>query len=1114
MIGASALPGAAWWKAEVGPVMVMHVALNHKTVYRYDRPVNLGPQLIRLRPAPHCRTRVLSYSLTILPARHFLNWQQDPHSNHLARAVFPDSTTELSVEVDLVAEMAVSNPFDFFLEPAAEMAPFIYEPVLKKDLEPYLEREHAGPRLREWLAEVSRNRRPTVDFLVGINQRLWHDISYLIRMEPGIQSCEETLTSRSGSCRDSAWVLVQVMRHLGLAARFVSGYLIQLEPDVKSLDGPSGAAADFTDLHAWCEVYLPGAGWIGLDATSGLLAGEGHLPLACTPDPQNAAPISGAVDPAEVEFSVTMKVERIFEQPRVTKPYSEAQWREIVAAGRKVDERLVAGDVRLTVGGEPTFVSIDDRDGAEWSTAAVGPTKRGRADDLIKRLRARFAPGGVLQHGQGKWYPGEPLPRWAFALYWRGDGQPLWHDPALIADENPPAAAGIEQVERFMLGLTERLGIDPGCAAPAYEDPAHFLLKEHLLPENVDPLDSRLDDPQERSRLARVFDRGLDRPSGWVLPIQRWQARDRRQWRSERWTTRRGRLFLIPGDSPVGFRLPLGALAHVEPGDFPHLYPLDPFAAHAALPASPPRMQERRQPVEAGERTAGDEAAVRTALAIEPRDGHICIFLPPTEDARDFVDLVGAVEATASALSLPVRLEGYPPPPDARLNLIKVTPDPGVIEVNIQPSRSWEEQIAITEAVYEEARHARLDTCKFMIDGRQVGTGGGNHVVVGGATPSDSPFLRRPDLLASLVTYWQNHPALSFLFSGLFIGPTSQAPRLDEARDDQLYELEIALAQVPGPIRSTGGDCPPWLVDRIFRNLLIDVTGNTHRAEICIDKLYSPDGPTGRLGLVEFRAFEMPPHARMSLAQQLVLRALIAWFWEQPYRRPLIRFGTELHDKYMLPHHVWQDFLAVLDDLGGAGFALKPEWYAAHFEFRFPLYGQVVHQEVGLELRAALEPWHVMGEEGMAGGTARYVDSSLERLQLRVANLHSERHALTCNRRLVPLVPTGERGTHVAGIRFRAWRPPSCLHPTIGVHSPLVFDLVDRWQGRSLGGCTYHVMHPGGRSFETLPVNDFEAEGRRLARFQPMGHTPGSFEPLPAPRSAEFPHTLDLRRYG
>jgi uncharacterized protein (DUF2126 family) len=1111
MIGASALPGAAWWKAEVGPVMVMHVALNHKTVYRYDRPVNLGPQLIRLRPAPHCRTRVLSYSLTILPARHFLNWQQDPHSNHLARAVFPDSTTELSVEVDLVAEMAVSNPFDFFLEPAAEMAPFIYEPVLKKDLEPYLEREHAGPKLREWLAEVSRNRRPTVDFLVEINQRLWQDISYLIRMEPGIQSCEATLTSRSGSCRDSAWVLVQVMRHLGLAARFVSGYLIQLKPDVKSLDGPSGAEADFTDLHAWCEVYLPGAGWIGLDATSGLLAGEGHLPLACTPDPQNAAPISGAVDPAEVEFSVAMKVERIFEQPRVTKPYSEAQWGEIVAAGRKVDERLVAGDVRLTVGGEPTFVSIDDRDGAEWSTAAVGPTKRGRADDLIKRLRARFAPGGVLQHGQGKWYPGEQLPRWAFALYWRGDGQPLWHNPALIADENPSAAADIEQVERFMLGLTERLGIDPGCAAPAYEDPAHFLLQEHLLPENVDPLDSRLDDPQERSRLARVFDRGLDRPSGWVLPIQRWQARDRRQWRSERWTTRRGRLFLIPGDSPVGFRLPLGALAHLEPGDFPHLYPLDPFAAHAALPASAPRMQERRQPVEAGERTAGKEAAVRTALAIEPRDGHICIFLPPTEDAEDFVDLVGAVEATASALGLPVRLEGYPPSPDARLNLIKVTPDPGVIEVNIQPSHSWDEQIAITEAVYEEARYARLDTCKFMIDGRQVGTGGGNHVVVGGATPPDSPFLRRPDLLASLVTYWQNHPALSFLFSGLFIGPTSQAPRLDEARDDQLYELEIALSQVPDP---NSGDCPPWLVDRIFRNLLIDVTGNTHRAEICIDKLYSPDGPTGRLGLVEFRAFEMPPHARMSLAQQLVLRALIAWFWEQPYRRPLIRFGTELHDKYMLPHHVWQDFLAVLDDLGAAGFVLKPEWYAAHFEFRFPLYGQVVYQEVGLELRAALEPWHVMGEEGMAGGTARYVDSSLERLQLRVTNLHAERYALTCNRRLVPLVPTGERGTHVAGIRFRAWQPPSCLHPTIGVHSPLVFDLVDRWQGRSLGGCTYHVMHPGGRSFETLPVNDFEAEGRRLARFQPMGHTPGSFEPLPAPRNAEFPHTLDLRRYG
>ncbi|MFO1070927.1 MAG: transglutaminase family protein [Geminicoccaceae bacterium] len=1093
--------------------MVMHVALNHKTVYRYDRPVHLAPQIVRLRPAPHCRTRILSYSLKVHPEKHFINWQQDPHSNYLARFVFPDTTRELSVEVDLVAEMAVLNPFDFFLEPAAEKIPFAYEPLLRKDLEPFLEAAPVGPLLKQWLATVPREPTPTVDFLVALNQRLWQDTRYTIRLEPGIQTPEETLSLASGSCRDSAWLLVQILRNLGLAARFVSGYLIQLKPDVKALDdGPSGAEADFTDLHAWTEVFLPGAGWIGLDPTSGLLAGEGHLPLAATPDPQNAAPITGLVDPCEVEFGHEMSVRRIFEQPRVTLPYDDATWNEVLEAGRVVDRRLWAGDVRLTVGGEPTFVSIDDRDGAEWNTAAVGPMKRGLADDLIKRLQARFAPGGLLHHGQGKWYPGEQLPRWSFALYWRGDGQPMWRNPALIADETPPVPVTLEQVERFSLRLTERLGVDTDHLVPAFEDPAHFLLKEHLLPDNVDPSDSKLDDPQERARLARVFDRGLDVPSGFVLPIQRWQSRDRRYWRSDRWATRRGKLFLIPGDSPVGFRLPLGSLPYVEAGDYPHVYPMDPFAARAALPASTPVMQERLRPAEPGQPFTPTAGIVRTALAIEPRDGHVCLFLPPLESVDDFVEMITAIEDTATALSLPVRLEGYPPPPDYRLNVIKVTPDPGVIEVNIQPSHSWDEQVAITEALYEEARLARLDTCKFQLDGRQTGTGGGNHVVIGGATPADSPFLRRPDLLASLIAYWQNHPSLSYLFSGLFIGPTSQAPRLDEARQDQLYEMDIALRQIPDP---PGPATPPWLVDRIFRDLLIDVSGNTHRAEICIDKLYNPEGPTGRLGLVEFRAFEMPPHARMSLAQQLVLRALIAWFWERPYRRPLIRFGTALHDRYMLPHYVWRDFCDVLEELRlDARISLKPEWFNTHFEFRFPLCGEIAYRDVQVELRAALEPWHVMGEEGTVGGTARYVDSSLERLQVKVTGAVGPRYTVTCNRRELPLQPAGINEALVAGVRFRAWQPPHCLHPTIGLHTPLIFDVVDRWNGRSVGGCTYHVMHPAGRNFETLPINDFEAEGRRLARFQPWGHTPGPFAPLPADPHPEFPHTLDLRRFG
>jgi uncharacterized protein (DUF2126 family) len=510
------------------------------------------------------------------------------------------------------------------------------------------------------------------------------------------------------------------------------------------------------------------------------------------------------------------------------------------------------------MGGEPTFNARDHVDAPEWNGAALGPTKLPAAYRLVDELRRRLAPEAAVLSRPGKLYPGESLPRWALDIIGRRDGTPLWPDREL-------AAPGDARV--FAEALAARLGV---ALHAAYEDPWRVLQDEAASPPEVDAAHATLDDSEERRRLARVLTRGVSQPAGFVLPVA---ADDKGGWRTERWSLRRGELFLIPGDSPIGLRLPLRSLD----GPVPVIEPDEP-------PVDPP--DPRRVPDETTQQArpvapARAVAPVRTALCVERRDGALRVFLPPLPSFARFCDLVAAVDATRVATGLDVRLEGYPPPSSPDAFRLAVTPDPGVLEVNIPPVRSMAEYDALQHHVFDAALHAGLHAEKYLLDGRMAGSGGGHHLTLGGATPLTSPFVTRPDLLASLVTFAQHHPSLAYLFAGLFVGPTSQAPRVDEARLDSLYELEIALARA----RQRRPDEPPWLGDLLFRHLLADMTGNTHRAEISIDKLFDPQTPYGRQGLIEMRAFEMPPHPRMVVAQMLLVRALVSRLRRRARRR-------------------------------------------------------------------------------------------------------------------------------------------------------------------------------------------------------------------------------------
>ena len=774
--------------------------------------------------------------------------------------------------------MATINPFDFFVEDAAASWPFTYEPVLAGELKPYLEPLPGTPLLDDYVRNVA-GQSSTIAFIIELNRRLSQDIAYQVRMEPGVQAPDETLARASGSCRDSGWLLVQILRRVGLAARFVSGYLIQLRPDGGETGGP---AEDFTDLHAWAEVYVPGAGWIGLDPTSGLLAGEGHIPLAATPSPTSAAPITGSLGAAEVEFSVTMQVERLHETPRVTKPYTEVQWQEILAAGAAVDARLTAGDVRLTMGGEPTFVALDDAAAPEWNYRGARSNqtrfRRQTGAGFVRAICRRrhccttARANGIRAsrpHAGPSGFTGAATASHCGAM------------PALSPRRRPETPATVADAEKLAGALCRALGLSGDSAIPAYEDAAHFALVEQKLPLGVAPQDNKLAEPTERERLIRAFDRGLDKPVGYVLPLLMTQgAKRQRRLITERWAFKRGHLFLIPGDSPLGLRLPLAGLPEISFDDYPHVLPADPFAAPKDMPgvpdlvdknsaAAPPPPAEKPEPV-------------RTALAVELRDGHVCVFLPPLSDGADYAALIAAIEATAAktqAAHPPRRLRATVRPAHqrhqghARSGRHRGERAPGDVlgrgrrdhDDGLRGGRADRTGRGEVQARRPPCRHRR----------RQPHRGRRHHAAptarsCGGRTcwrassPTGRTIPRCPTC----------SPASSLGQPARRRGSTRRGTsRSTSSRSRCDKSPSRAAPSRPGWSIASSAICS-WTS-----------TGNTHRAEICIDKLYAPEGPMGRLGLVEFRAFEMTPHPRMSLAQQLLIRALVARFWERPYRQ-------------------------------------------------------------------------------------------------------------------------------------------------------------------------------------------------------------------------------------
>lgn len=1030
--------------------MTTRVALSHRIDRRFNRHVRLSTHWLRLRPAPHCQPEVEAYSLRIDTNPHFINWLRDPFENHLGRLDFPEQVNQVCLEVELLLKLNPRNPFDFLVEADAARYPLSYSEQHRKELAPYLRLGKFGPHMDAWLARLPRQKDYIVEFLGNLNLHINNAIALAMGFLPGPVDCESVLRRGTASAWEIAWLAALSLRALGLATRFTSGYKVLLAADPTQ--------TNFASLHAWTEVFLPGAGWIGLDPAAGVFTTEAYVPLACAPDPLRAIQFSGYREDCDEQINEQVQI-RILQSHTPARSDRASMPVILRALGNEVDRTLMESDTELATSMELAFVAAAKGTSAEWTTAAIGADKRRAAEALATGLARRLAPGAAFMESQGEWFAGEGCPRWRLSCLFRDDGKAICESAQLATPNHADANRNTRSEARALaIELLEQLQLGQNWLIPAYEDGLHELASNPGLLDFA-PNPDELNDPFKRQALAERLSSTLGEPVGFVIPL-RWDYVQSR-WSSGQWRFRRGGLFLTPGSSQMGYRLPLNSLATAESDRFePHLE-RSPFEERPADPGIHGETSARHSdysppmPVLDFADAIDPLPAPKTALCVELRNGRLSVFIPPLSHLEHFLALTAAIDRAARKLDVAVTLEGYDPAEDYRLRRIVLEPDCGVLRVKLPPARSLGQQYDLLKACYDEAEKLGLHGQRVLSDGSMAAAGGGVSVTVGSDRPADSPFLHRPELLRKLIAYWQRHPSLSYFFADRSIGPGGFAPRPDEGRDDALYELGIALARIP-----SGKSDHPWIADRLLRHLLADPAGNIHRAEINIDQLYPPHRQSERLGRVMLRCFEMPPSADDAALQAAFIKGVLAMLNGSTDSPELVDWGHSLHDRFMLPYLLWQDMSEILRELNNAGFPFPQGWFREILDANLPVVGDVQIGEIGLQLRLAREPWPLLAEEIVSGNIARFVDSAAQRIQVLVTGLPPDRYVLACNGQHVPLQATPTHGEYVAGVRFKAWNPTSTLHPTRFAVAGLQFDLIDRWNGRAVGSCCYFPAPP------------------------------------------------------